>query len=110
MYNLLNRMPSLRCSRRWTWVSACWPMPLAGGLLSGKARQTPAGSRTREVEQEYEMDWSENRQLDDFAALRQEIGEPAYVVAIAWTLANPSVASAIVGVRKLEHLDGLERA
>jgi len=32
------------------------------------------------------------------------------VVAIAWTLANPAVSSAIVGVRTVAHLDGLERA
>ena len=112
MYNLLNRMPELEVlpAALDLGIGVLAYMPLAGGLLSGKARQTPAGSRTREVEQEYEMDLSENRQLDDFAALCREIGEPAHVVAIAWTLANPAVASAIVGVRKLEHLDGLERA
>ena len=32
------------------------------------------------------------------------------MVAIAWVLANPVVSSAIVGVRTLRHLDGLERA
>ena len=112
MYNLLNRMPELEVlpAALDLGIGVLAYMPLAGGLLSGKARQTPAGSRTREVEQEYEMDLSENRQLDDFDALCREIGEPAHVVAIAWTLANPAVASAIVGVRKLEHLDGLERA
>ena len=32
------------------------------------------------------------------------------MVAIAWVLANPVVSSAIVGVRTLRHLEGLERA
>ncbi len=31
-------------------------------------------------------------------------------MATAWTLNNPAVASAIVGVRTVEHLDGIERA
>ncbi len=56
------------------------------------------------------MDLSENRQARRLRRAVPKIGEPAHVVTIAWTLANPSVASAIVGVRKLEHLDGLERA
>lgn len=112
MYNLLNRYPELEVlpAAHDLGIGVLAYMPLAGGLLTGKARQTPAGSRTREVEQEYEMDLSENRQLDEYDRLCQEIGEPGHVVAIAWTLANPAVASAIVGVRTLEHLDGLARA
>ena len=31
-------------------------------------------------------------------------------MAIAWTLSHPAVASAIVGVRSLAHLEGLDRA
>jgi aryl-alcohol dehydrogenase-like predicted oxidoreductase len=85
-------------------------MPLAGGLLSGKAHLTPAGSRTREVEEEYGIVLDENRQLAEFSEYCQEIGEPGHVVAIAWTLANPAVTSAIVGVRTRQHLNGLARA
>lgn len=112
MYNLLNRMPELEVlpAALDLGIGVLSYMPLAGGLLTGKARQTPPGSRTREVEREYELDLSDNRQLDDFADLCRNLGEPPHVVAIAWVLANPAVASAIVGVRKLEHLDGLARA
>lgn len=31
-------------------------------------------------------------------------------MAIAWTLAQPAISSAIVGIRKLSHLDDMERA
>ena len=37
-------------------------------------------------------------------------GEPDGVVATAWVLQHPAVDSAIVGVRTVEQLDGLERA
>jgi aryl-alcohol dehydrogenase-like predicted oxidoreductase len=82
---------------------------LAGGLLTGK-RKAVEGSRTYNVEREYNLNLSENRQFEDFSKLCREIGEKESTVAIAWTLANPAVSSAIVGVRTLEHLDGIERA
>jgi aryl-alcohol dehydrogenase-like predicted oxidoreductase len=53
---------------------------------------------------------SEDEQFEAFSTLCREIGEPEPVVAIAWTLANPAVSSAIVGIRTLEHLDGMDRA
>ena len=33
-----------------------------------------------------------------------------HVVAIAWTLTRPAVSCALVGIRRLEHLEGLQRA
>ncbi|NSW53278.1 MAG: aldo/keto reductase [Anaerolineae bacterium] len=85
-------------------------MPLAGGLLSGKMK-AQAGSRTSDVEREYGITLGEsNQQMAAFSALCQEIGEKEHVVAIAWTLSRPAVASPIVGVRTEEHLDGLDRA
>jgi aryl-alcohol dehydrogenase-like predicted oxidoreductase len=85
-------------------------MPLAGGLLTGKIKSIE-GSRTREVEREYGIALGEtNPQMTAFSALCQEIGEKEHVVAIAWTLSHPAVASPIVGIRTLEQLDGLDRA
>ena len=52
----------------------------------------------------------ENTQMADFSALCRELGEKEHIVAIAWTLAHPAVDSAIVGIRTLAHLDGIERA
>ena len=85
-------------------------MPLAGGLLTGKIK-AKAGSRTSDVEREYGITLGEsNQQMAAFSALCQEIGEQEQVVAIAWTLSRPAVASPIVGIRTVEHLDGLDRA
>jgi aryl-alcohol dehydrogenase-like predicted oxidoreductase len=83
-------------------------MPLAGGLLTGK-RKSVEGSRTEQVENEYGMT-VDNQQFADFNAFCQELGEAPFAVAIAWTLANPAVSSAIVGARTAAHLDGLDRA
>ena len=112
MFNLLCRYPELEVlpAALDLGIGVIPYMPLAGGLLSGKAQQTPAGSRTREVEAEYGFGLSQNQQLDEFAKLCQELGEPGHVVAIAWVLSHPAVSSAIVGVRTLQHLEGLDRA
>jgi aryl-alcohol dehydrogenase-like predicted oxidoreductase len=111
MYNLLCRYPELEVvpAARELGIGVLPYMPLAGGLLSGKAR-SEQGSRTAEVEKEYGMPVSGNRQLEEFSLICAEIGEKAHVVAIAWVLANPAVYSTIVGIRSVKHLDGLERA
>jgi acetyl-CoA acetyltransferase family protein len=60
------------------------------------------------VEREYGVPLGEqNQQLAEFSKLCRELGEKEHVVAIAWTLAHPAVASPIVGIRKAERLDGL---
>jgi len=109
-YNLLNRYPELEVipAAREFGIGIFPYMPLAGGLLTGK-KQSDAGFRTQQVENEYGMRVG-NQQFEEFSALCREIGEPEHVVAIAWVLANPAVSSAIVGPRTLAHLDGLDRA
>jgi aryl-alcohol dehydrogenase-like predicted oxidoreductase len=110
-YNLLNRIPELEVipAARDFGIGILPYMPLAGGLLTGK-RKAVEGSRTYNVEREYNLNLGENQQFEDFSKLCREIGEKEATVAIAWTLANPAVSSAIVGIRTVEHLDGLERA
>jgi aryl-alcohol dehydrogenase-like predicted oxidoreductase len=111
MYNLYCRYPELEVfpAAREFGIGILPYMPLAGGLLTGK-RQAEAGSRSASVEAEYGIPLAENEQLDAFSALCKELGEEERNVAIAWTLANPAVASAIVGIRKVEHLEGILRA
>jgi aryl-alcohol dehydrogenase-like predicted oxidoreductase len=112
MYNLLCRYPELEVfpAAQHFGIGVIPYMPLAGGLLSGKM-QSAKGSRTSQVESEYGIYLGpENTQFQEFSALCREMGEKEHVVAIAWTLANPAVASPIVGVRKVEHIEGLERA
>ena len=112
MYNLLCRIPELEVlpAALEFGIGVIPYMPLAGGLLTGKLL-APEGSRTSQVEQEYSVSLGEqNQQLMEFSAICRELGEKEHVVAIAWTLAHPAVASPIVGIRKVEQLDGLERA
>jgi len=109
-YNLLNRYPELEVipAAEDAGIGLFPYMPLAGGLLTGKLKATE-GSRTNAVEREYGLDLG-SEQFTEWSALCKEIGAPEFVVAIAWVLANPVVSSAIVGVRTLRHLDGLEQA
>jgi aryl-alcohol dehydrogenase-like predicted oxidoreductase len=110
-YNLLNRIPELEVlpAALDLGIGVLAYMPLAGGLLTGK-KAAPAGSRTAAVENEYGLNLSGNQQFEAFSALCREIGEKEHIVAIAWTLVQPAVTSAIVGIRRMEHLDGIERA
>lgn len=112
MYNLLCRAPELEVlpAAQEFGIGVIPYMPLAGGILTGKLRSED-GSRTRQVEQEYGISLGEqNQQLAEFSAICREIGESETVVAIAWTLAHPAVASPIVGIRAVEQLEGLDRA
>jgi aryl-alcohol dehydrogenase-like predicted oxidoreductase len=112
MYNMLNRIPELEVlpAGQDLGIGILAYMPLGGGLLTGKT-EFQDGSRTQSVEREYGIPGEQlGQQLRDFSALCREIGEQEHVVAIAWTLMHPAVHSAIVGIRTLEHLDGIERA
>lgn len=111
MYNLLCRYPELEVlpAAQEFGIGVIPYMPLAGGLLTGKKRSAQ-GSRTAQVEGEYGISVSDNARLEKFSALCAELGEREPVVAIAWTLAQTAVASPIVGVRTVAHLDGLDRA
>lgn len=110
-YNLLSRYPELEVipAAEEFGIGIMVYMPVAGGLLTGK-KTVVEGSRTQSVENEYRIGARLQDQLTQFSALCNELGEPEHVVAIAWTLANPGVYSAILGVRTVQHLDGLDRA
>lgn len=112
MYSLLCRAPELEVlpAAEDFGIGVIPYMPLAGGLLTGK-KKSAEGSRTAYVEDEYGIYLGDtNEQMNAFSELCQKIGEKEYVVAIAWTLAHPAVASPIVGIRTLDHLNELERA
>ena len=111
MYNLLCRYPELELlpAAQDMGIGVIPYMPLAGGLLAGK-KKSEEGSRTAEVEGEYGFNVSENKMFKDFSMLCAELGEKEHIVAIAWTLHNPAVTSAIVGIRTLGHLENIDRA
>src|SRR5262249_11650861 len=110
-YNLLNRYPELEVlpAAKEFGIGIIPYMPVAGGVLTGK-KKAAKDSRTQQVEGEYGMSLVNNEQLKDFSALCKKVGANETTVAIAWTLANPAVSSAIVGVRTLDHLKDLDRA
>jgi len=112
MYSLLCRAPELEVFPAAVdfGIGVIPYMPVAGGILTGKKRSVQA-SRTASVENEYGIYLSDtNEQLNAFSALCKEIGATETVVAIAWTLAQRAVASPIVGVRTVDHLQGLDQA
>ena len=111
-YNLLSRVPEMEVlpAALDFGIGVIVYMPLAGGLLIGKT-ESFEGSRTRQVEGEYGIRIGpENHQFRDFSELCRELGAPEHVVATAWVLQHPAVASAIVGIRSFDQLAGLDRA
>lgn len=76
--------------------------PLDGGLLGRNALQKIEGSRSggdaKRVDQHKE-------QLEQYAELCNELGEPQDVVALAWVLANPAVTAPIIGPRTAEQFE-----
>ena len=83
--------------------------PIAQGVLTGKYNDgIPQGSRA--VSQARDDGWDQLREdrLDKaraITALAQEMGTTASALAIAWTLRNPHVSSAITGATKTSHID-----
>ncbi len=110
MYSLLCRWPEIEVlpAALDLGIGVIPYMPLAGGILTAKV-QSEAGSRTASVEKEYGIPVGGD-QIKSYQALCSDLGESPVAVALAWTLAQPAVSSAIVGIRKLSHLDDLERA
>jgi aryl-alcohol dehydrogenase-like predicted oxidoreductase len=110
-YNLLNRVPELEVlpAAKEFGIGVIPYMPLGGGLLAGK-NEIKKGTRSSDVWDEYSMTEDRIPQFEAYSEVCKALGEPEHVVAIAWTLAHPAVDSAIVGVRTLRHLDGLDRA
>ncbi|GIP43123.1 putative oxidoreductase YrpG [Paenibacillus sp. J45TS6] len=76
--------------------------PLDGGLLGRNALKKLEGTRTGNnaayIDQHKE-------QLEQFAALCRELGEPQDNVALAWLLANPAVTAPIIGPRTMEQFE-----
>lgn len=76
--------------------------PLDGGMLGRNALRQIKGSRSGGNHEQIEQ---HRTQLEQFAALCQELGEPQDNVALAWLLANPAVTGPIIGPRTLEQLE-----
>ncbi len=83
--------------------------PLAAGFLTGKYNNgIPEGSRLAIEGFDWLKDrWLQNEKLEKVKALAtvaQEIGSSMAELAIAWTIKNPHVTTAILGATKKEQL------
>lgn len=83
--------------------------PLAQGVLTGKYNTgIPADSRAKNVDPEWFASQITEERLEKaraITALAHEMGVTPAALAIAWTLKNPHVSSAITGATKPSHVD-----
>lgn len=90
--------------------------PLGRGVLTGKYRRSvPIGSRAASDHLagfvgQYLEDGGAAAVVEAVATAADGLGRAPLEVALAWLLARPTVASAVVGARTPEQLDGVTRA
>jgi aryl-alcohol dehydrogenase-like predicted oxidoreductase len=93
-------------------MGVCPWSPLGGGVLAGKytradlAPPAPGGAYDRRMMNAATGRLNERNLAiaDEVAAVAKEIGASSAQVALAWTLANPAVASPVLGTRTPEQL------
>ncbi|HUD28600.1 MAG TPA: aldo/keto reductase [Novosphingobium sp.] len=93
-------------------MGVCPWSPLGGGVLAGKytradlAPAAPGGAYDRRTMNAATGRLNEHNLAiaDEVTAVAQEIGASSAQVALAWTLANPAVASPVLGTRTPEQL------
>ncbi|NNF06267.1 MAG: aldo/keto reductase family protein [Candidatus Eisenbacteria bacterium] len=110
-YNLLDRRvePNLIPRCRTEGIGLIVYSPLAQGILTGKygSGKRPAGSRATTKWKKFMDKWMEE---DDFKKIRvlqrvsKRKGKSMAQVALAWTLRDPVVSSAIIGATSLDQL------
>jgi aryl-alcohol dehydrogenase (NADP+) len=110
-YSILNRSIErevLPACERYGMGAMVWS-PLAMGMLTGRYRKgepQPDSGRARR----FPRQMSDERRLDaveQLIPLAEEVGLPLTHMALAFVMAHPGVTSAIIGPRKMEHLDDL---
>jgi voltage-dependent potassium channel beta subunit len=84
--------------------------PLASGVLTGKYNDGTADKTRLDIEG---MDWLKNRilveenlaKVSKLVAFAQELGTTMPRLALAWTVKNPHVSTAIMGASRISQLD-----
>jgi NDP-hexose C3-ketoreductase / dTDP-4-oxo-2-deoxy-alpha-D-pentos-2-ene 2,3-reductase len=106
LYNLKDRMIELEvlpvCEAYGLGVIP-WS-PLAGGMLGGALKKAKEGRRASKDQQEDMKKYQ--KQLEQYEAFCDEIGEKPADVALAWMLKNPVITAPIIGPRTIEQLTG----
>ncbi|MER8826881.1 aldo/keto reductase [Mesorhizobium sp. M0938] len=109
-YSILNRAIErdvLPVCQRYGMGAMVWS-PLAMGMLTGRYRK---GQHTESLRVDYfAKQMSDERRLDvveQLIPLAEDAGLSLTHMALAFVIAHPGVTSAIIGPRKMEHLDDL---
>jgi aryl-alcohol dehydrogenase-like predicted oxidoreductase len=108
-YSILNRgieREVLPVAQRYGVGTLVWG-PLGQGMLTGRVRK---GRQTDVLRAAFFKVFSDERRLDvveQLILLAEEVGLPLTHLAMAFAIAHPGVTSALIGVRTMDHLDGL---
>jgi aryl-alcohol dehydrogenase-like predicted oxidoreductase len=109
VYSLLNRgierevLPTIQ---RFGMGTLVWG-PLGQGLLTGRVRKNQGNDLRRAGLVQHLHDERRLDAVEKLIPLAAEAGLPMTHLAMAFTMAHPGVTSALVGVRTMDHLDGL---
>ncbi|MBE9912629.1 aldo/keto reductase [Paenibacillus donghaensis] len=103
-YNLNCRLPELEVlpAAQAMGLGVIPWSPLDGGMLGRNALKMLEGTRSGRNPQKIEK---HRDQLEAFADLCNELGEPQDNVALAWLMTHPAVTAPIIGPRTLEQLE-----
>jgi len=108
-YSLLNRgieREVLPVAQRFGMGTLVWG-PFAQGLLTGRVRKGQENTLRRAKLFTHLNDERRLDVVEQLITLAAEAGMPLTHLAMAFTIAHPGVSSALLGVRTMEHLDGL---
>jgi aryl-alcohol dehydrogenase-like predicted oxidoreductase len=81
--------------------------PLGQGLLTGRVRKNQGNDLRRAGFFQHLHDERRLEVVEKLVPLAAEAGMPMTHLAMAFTIAHPGVTSALIGVRTMDHLDGL---
>src|SRR5271169_6026574 len=108
-YSILNRgieREILPAIQRFGMGAVVWG-PLGQGLLTGRVRKNQHNDLRRAGMVHHLTDERRLDVVEQLVPLAEEAGLPMTHLAMAFTIAHPGVTSALIGVRTMDHLDGL---
>ncbi len=108
-YSILNRgieREILPATQRFGMGTLVWG-PLGQGLLTGRVRKNQGNDLRRAGLSSISTTSAASTWSKSSFPLAAEAGLPMTHLAMAFTIAHPGVTSALIGVRTMDHLDGL---
>jgi aryl-alcohol dehydrogenase-like predicted oxidoreductase len=108
-YSILNRgieREILPATQRFSMGTLVWG-PLGQGLLTGRVRKDQDNNLRRAGLVRHLNDERRLDTVEKLIPLAAEAGLPMTHLAMAFTIAHPGVTGALIGVRTMDHLDGL---